>query len=136
VVAAVRDRGREFSVAERRSKAHADARRPGERAHAAHQHLRAEHAAVALEARAEVGHLYGGTVRTEEPGAKHCRVADVFLLAALEAADLDRPVAAPSGLVAAVDERVKNGIAVEPWQAAPDDARLPVDERGDPRSCR
>jgi hypothetical protein len=131
VIAAVRGRRREFSVTERRPQAHADARRSGEWAQSAHQHLRAEHAAVALEARAEVGHLDGGTVRTEEPGTKHRRVADVFLLAALEAAELDRPVAARAGLVAAVDERVKDGIAVEPWQAAPDDARLAIDERGD-----
>ena len=86
---------------------------------------------MALEARAEVGHFDGGAVRAVEPRAKHRRVADVFLLAALEATELDRPEAASTGLVASVDQCVKDGVAVEPRQATPDDARLAVDERGD-----
>ena len=93
--------------------------------------LRPEHPPEPLEARAKIDHLDGGSIRAEEARDEDRGVRDVFLLAALETAELDGPEAARVSRARIVDQRMKHRVAVQARQATPHDARLAIDERRD-----
>ncbi|MCY1506738.1 hypothetical protein D9M68_409920 [compost metagenome] len=127
VVAAARDLGRRRGAPlEARVERHADARRAGNGAHAAHHHERTEVARAAVKARREIGDLDALPRAVEQLRAQHGGVGLVPLLAGGEVLDLDGPGA---GLLAGVQQRVEDRVAVEARQAAPDGAGARIDER-------
>ncbi len=113
---------------EARRDRHAHARRALDRADPPHQRQRTEIAAQAEEARREIGDLETVAVAVGQPRAQHRGVRLVPLARFGEVLDLDREMAR---VLARVEQRVEDRIAIEAWQAAPDDAAARIDQRGE-----
>ena len=111
-------------------RAHPDAHagRSADRSHPARQHFRVVEASVQAITRSEVGDFDGTAMEVEQARHQHRRIGQVELFGAFEILQLDRPVAALDGRR---EQGTEAGVGIEPRQAAPDDARLLVDQGGD-----
>src|SRR6185437_16508274 len=118
--------GRGGAVVAARAKAHANARATLERTHPPHQHAGTKDAIVLDKARGEIDDRDRVVACVEEAGLKHRRVVPVELLRPFEPQKRDL-VEAVIGLVTA-EQRAKGGVAVEIWQARPDDPAALVDQ--------
>src|SRR6185312_16438528 len=109
-----------------------DPRVPRQTPDAAHQHHRAERAAVMLEPRREIGDLDRAALRVGQSRDEHGRVVLVALLDAGLIEDLDGEEAHVLAFAGAVlEQRAEHRIAVEAGEAGPVDLAPLVDERAD-----
>jgi len=111
-----------------RMEPHDNARSSTNRPDLADDRRRTEHLAVVLEPRTEIGDLNRSAFIIVEARDEYRCVFEVMLFASHRADELDGEHSTLVREPLTVEQRTKHRIAVEPREAAPDDARLGVDE--------
>ena len=106
--------------------ANADVRPSPDRPHLAHQQLGTKQCTVLLEAWAEIGDLDAAALRVVEARDEYRRVGEVLLLGSDRPLQLDGERADFVARRVAREQRAKNRVAIETWEAAPRDGALSV----------
>ncbi len=129
VVAAPGGLGHAGTPVGQRARTHDDARVAGQRTHLADQADRPVEAVVLAPARREIDDFQGAAMLVAQHGAKDGGVGQVALFAVDHVLQLDAEVTA--FLLVGAEQGAEGRVAIEGRQAAPDDARVFVDQRAE-----
>jgi hypothetical protein len=107
--------------------ANADVRPSPDRPHLAHQQLGTKQCPVLLEAWTEIGDLDDAALHVVQARDEYRRVGEILLLGSDRPLHLDGEGADFVARRVAREQRAKNRVAIEAWEAAPHDSALGVD---------